>query len=45
MTVDIDGLPMEQGEKADGMRLDGLPFQGSVRIGKKSTFFGMDVDD
>ncbi|KAG7451541.1 uncharacterized protein BT62DRAFT_927251 [Guyanagaster necrorhizus] len=33
--VDVPGLPSED----DSLQLDGLPFQGSVRIGKKSTFF------
>ncbi|KAK0223686.1 hypothetical protein IW262DRAFT_1368625 [Armillaria fumosa] len=30
--VDVPGLPSED----DGLQLDGLPFQGSVRVGKKS---------
>ncbi len=32
--VDVPGLPSED----DSLQLDGLPFQGSVRIGKKSMF-------
>ncbi|KAK0469297.1 uncharacterized protein EV420DRAFT_1757092 [Desarmillaria tabescens] len=32
--VDVPGLPSED----DSLQLDGLPFQGSVRVGKKSIF-------
>ncbi|KAK0205220.1 hypothetical protein DFS33DRAFT_1383120 [Desarmillaria ectypa] len=32
--VDVPGLPSED----DNLQLDGLPFQGSVRVGKKSMF-------
>lgn len=44
VVVHIAGLPIEQGDNAGEMQLDGLPFQGRVRIGKKSTFFGFDAN-
>lgn len=37
VVVRIDGLPLSSDDGRD-MELDGLPFQGTVRIGKKSTF-------
>ena len=37
VAVHIDGLPIEQGDSGGEMQLNGLPFQGSVRVGKKST--------
>ncbi len=37
VSVRVEGLPF--GDERDGeMELDGLPFQGNVRIGKRSTF-------
>ena len=35
MGVRIKGMPFEHGNGGD-MELDGLPFQGRVRVGKKS---------
>lgn len=35
VAVHVRGLPIENGSGGE-MELEGLPFQGSVRIGKKS---------
>ncbi len=35
VAVRVQGLPFENGQGKE-MQLEGLPFQGSVRIGKKS---------
>ena len=35
MTIDVEGLPNGNGEASE-MELSGLPFQGSVIVGKKS---------
>jgi len=39
VAVDVHGLPVHGGSGEDGeMELSGLPFQGSVVIGKKNMF-------
>ena len=40
VAVHIDGLKIEHGDGTGEMELYGLPFQGSVRIGKKGGFYG-----
>lgn len=42
VAVHVRGLPFENG-KGGEMELEGLPFQGSVRIGKRSLFSLDDV--
>ena len=39
VAVRVDGLPFANGQDGE-MELSGLPFQGSVRIGKKGGFGG-----
>ena len=37
VALDVHGLPFRNGPGSDGtMELSGLPFQGSVRVGKRS---------
>jgi hypothetical protein len=37
VAVDVQGLPFHNGDGRE-MELNGLPFQGSIRVGKKSLF-------
>ena len=43
VAVDVDGLPLRDSGTFNEMELSGLPFQGSVRVGKKNVDFDIDV--
>lgn len=36
--VDVHGIPFEGPEPTDGMELSGLPFRGSVKLGKGNMY-------
>ena len=42
VAVNVDGLPLRDRDATNEMELSGLPFQGSVRIGKKNVYFESD---
>ncbi|KAI0089594.1 hypothetical protein BDY19DRAFT_943148 [Irpex rosettiformis] len=43
VAVNVDGLPLRDRDANNELELSGLPFQGSVRVGKKGLYFDSEI--